>query len=461
MILTIFDFLLVPLYLVFIYMAAGYVQSRNIAKNKLYKWYRKGLLAKVGGAIAVCLIYQLYYVGGDTVNYYTTSKAISNLAFKDVSMFFDILFGSNSKENHSFFDDSTGFPIYWADKTALFVSKLFVPLQFLAFQSFIVMAILLSWICYSGIWRLFLLFNEHFPQLEKQFAIAFLFIPSVIFWGSGLLKDSITISAVGWYTCFFYKVFIQKKYSFRGMFCILISSYLLISIKPYIFFALLPGSLIWLSNERLSKVHSRLLRALVAPVFIFVGVGVSFFLLSQMGDSLGLYAIDKVMERAVVVNLDQKQEYYGGSSFDIGEFSADPMSMLSKGHLAIAATLFRPYLWDVRNVVMLMSALENTYILLLTLFLLIRLKFFGFFNLIGRNPMLLFAVLFALFFAFSVGIATSNFGSLVRLKIPCIPFYVASLFVLKYFYDQKHQKFKAKHEKKPGRRYIPLLESRT
>jgi hypothetical protein len=212
---------------------------------------------------------------------------------------------------------------------------------------------------------------------------------------------------------------------------------LLISIKPYILFALLPGSVLWLTNERLSKVQNKILKSLAAPFFILFGTGLSFLLLSQMGDVLGIYAIDKVLDRAVVVNIDQKQEYYNGSSFDIGHFDADPLSMLSKAHLAIAATLFRPYLWDVRNVVMLMSALENTYILCLTLFLLVRLKVFSFFTLIGANPLLLFSFLFSLFFAFSVGIATSNFGSLVRLKIPCIPFYVAGLFVLKYFYDQK------------------------
>jgi len=162
-----------------------------------------------------------------------------------------------------------------------------------------------------------------------------------------------------------------------------------------------------------------------------------------MGDFLGLYRIDNVLDRAVVVNLDQKQEYYGGNSFDIGEFDANPISMLGKAHLAIAATLFRPYLWDAKNPVMLLSAFENTYILLLTIFLLVRLKFMGFFRLIGKNPLLLFSVLFSLFFAFSVGIATSNFGSLVRLKIPCIPFYISSLFVLKYFYEQQSNRRKA------------------
>ncbi len=435
MVLSIFDLLLAPLYLLMIYFIGSYIQSKYIVAQPLYKWYTRGLMIKLFGAISVCLIYQFYYTGGDTTNYYETTKAISNLFYKDTHMFWDVASGNNSLANYQYFDNNTGYPVFWRDGTAVFVSRLLIPLYFLSFQSFVVMSILLAWICYTGIWRLFILFNEQFPKLERQFAISILFIPSVVFWGSGLLKDTITLSAVGWYTYYFYSFFIRKKYKFSSIIFVFIAAFLLIAIKPYILFALLPGSLIWLSNERLARVQSKVLKYMAAPFFIAVGVGLSLLLLSQMGDFLGLYAIDKVMDRAVIVNLDQKQDYYGGNSFDIGDFDASIGSMLGKAHLAIAATLFRPYLWDARNPVMLLSALENTYIMLLTLFLLIRLKFLGFFSLIGQNPLLLFSVLFSLFFAFSVGIATSNFGSLVRLKIPCIPFYVSSLFVLRYFYD--------------------------
>ncbi|MCW3083765.1 MAG: hypothetical protein JWP12_1131 [Bacteroidetes bacterium] len=437
MVLSIFDLLLAPLYLLMIYFTGSYIQSKNIVAQPIYKWYTRGLMIKLFGAISVCLIYQFYYTGGDTTNYYETTKAISNLIYKDTHMFWDVAGGNNSSDNFRYFDKDTGYPVFWRDSTAVFVSRLLIPLYFLAFHSFVVMSILLAWICYTGIWRLFMLFNEQFPKLEKQFAISILFIPSVVFWGSGLLKDTITLSAVGWYTYHFYSFFIRKKYKFSSLIFIFIAAFLLIAIKPYILFALLPGSLIWLSNDRLSRVQSKVLKYLAAPFFIALGVGLSLLLLSQMGDFLGLYAIDKVMDRAVVVNLDQKQDYYGGNSFDIGEFDSSFGSMMGKAHLAIAATLFRPYLWDAKNPVMLLSALENTYIMLLTAFLLIRLKFLGFFSLIGQNPLLLFSVLFSLFFAFSVGIATSNFGSLVRLKIPCIPFYVSSLFVLRYFYDQR------------------------
>lgn len=440
MVLTIYDLLLTPVYLLIIYFLAGHIQDKYRIERPIYRYYVKGLFVKLFGAISVCFIYQFYYSGGDTVNYFLTSKAISNLSFKDFHSFWEVIKGNNTYENLTNFDSSTGYPVFWRDENALFVSRLIVPIYFLSFGSYVVMAIILASFCYSGVWKLFVLFNHQFPHLQKQFAISILFIPSVVFWGSGLLKDTITLAAVGWYTFSFYSFFIEKKYKLISIFYILLASYLLIAIKPYILFALLPGSLIWLSNDKLAKVQSKVLRIMAAPFFISIGVGVSILTLSQMNSVLGQYSLDTVFERAVIVNLDQKQEYYGGSSFDIGEFNADPLSMLSKAHLAIAATLFRPYLWDVRNPVMFLSALENTYIMLLTAFLLFRLKFLGFFQLIGKNPLLLFSVLFSLFFAFSVGIATSNFGSLVRLKIPCIPFFISSLFVLKYFYDEKSNK---------------------
>jgi hypothetical protein len=34
------------------------------------------------------------------------------------------------------------------------------------------------------------------------------------------------------------------------------------------------------------------------------------------------------------------------------------------------------------------------------------------------------------FFAFSVGLTTSNFGALVRYKIPAVPFYLSAILIL-------------------------------
>ena len=260
-----------------------------------------------------------------------------------------------------------------------------------------------------------------------------------MFWGSGVLKDTITISAVGWFTYSFYRFFINKRRSLKYLLALLVNSLLIIKIKPYIYFALLPGSVVWLATNVTTKVKSKIVKNFITPFIIILGAILGYLALSQMDNYMGKYKMDKVFAQAARTQADQKAEYYGGNSFDIGEFDGTFSGAIGKTHLAIAATFFRPYLWDVKNVVMFISALENTYILLLTIFLFIKLKL-SFLSLLFKNPMLTFSILFALFFGFSVGLATSNFGSLVRLKIPCIPFYVASLFILRHFYELKHKK---------------------
>jgi hypothetical protein len=42
----------------------------------------------------------------------------------------------------------------------------------------------------------------------------------------------------------------------------------------------------------------------------------------------------------------------------------------------------------------------------------------------------LFCILFSIFFAFGVGIAGTNFGALVRYKIPMMPFFFGSLYLI-------------------------------
>lgn len=400
-------------------------------QNKLhYQYYAKGLVVKMFGAIGLTLIYVYYYGGGDTVNYYESSLSILNLFPKHPLEASEIILGYTPSEYLSLFDVSTGYPDYWTDKHAFFMVRFTTVFTFFGCGSFIATALILAKISYYGIWKMYEVFVLRFPDFKKELAIAILFIPSVVFWGSGILKDAITIAAVGSYTYFFYHCFINRSFTFRNILGIVLSVYLLIALKPYIFFALLPGSLIWGSNEFAKKIHNKYLRGFFTPLLVLLGSAAGFFILSSMDEQLGLYSIDNVMERAVVVQQDQKQDYYGGHSFDIGDFDATLPSMLSKSHLALAATFFRPYLWEAGNAVMLLSGLENFLILMATIFLLFKLQFFGFFRTIFGQPLLLFAFIFAIFFGFAVGLSTSNFGSLVRLKIPCIPFFAATLLLL-------------------------------
>ncbi len=395
-----------------------------------------GLIARIFGAIFLGLIYFFYYGGGDTINYHRSSIAYAKLIFVDVDDFWTGWFGS-VKYNYLAFNEFTGFPTYRpTDSHAFFVVRLLIPIVSLGCYSYFASAIITAVVTYGGLWKLYQTFLAEFPHLRREMAIACLFIPSCVFWGSGLMKDSFTISAVGWYTYSFYNLFIKRNWKVKYFLFLFISSFVIIAIKPYIFFALLPGSILWMSSSSIKKIYNPYLRALASPVLLILAGIAGFFALSQIGDSLGVYKVDTVLDRAVLVQQDMKADYYGGNSFDIGDFDASLSGITSKAPTAIFAGIFRPGLWDVRNPVMLVSALENTYLLLLTFFLLYKLKFLGFFRYINKNSMILFSVMFSLFFAFSVGLTCANFGSLVRLRIPELPFFVACLFAIRYHYEK-------------------------
>ena len=57
------------------------------------------------------------------------------------------------------------------------------------------------------------MFCEEYPRMTKELAIAFLFIPSVIFWGSGIMKDTYTFTAACWMTSSVYGLFLKLKKS--------------------------------------------------------------------------------------------------------------------------------------------------------------------------------------------------------------------------------------------------------
>ena len=414
----IFDILLPPFYLVIILFYAQRFTKKHISKQPVYKYFMMGLIIKIFGAIMLGLVYFFYYKGGDTVNYHHTATTLVDLLFDNPQDFLYVYFGSPKDAEYYLMNTKFSFVFWVNDPCAYFVSKCFFIVELISFKCYMASAILVAFICYIGVWRLLLVFIEEFPHLHKHFKWSILYIPSVVFWGSGILKDSITFSSVCLFVHGFYWFFTRKKYSLKYISALLLSAFFLIYIKPYILFALLPGSILWFVTLRVSKIKNGFVKIIFTPAILVFGVTLGVFSLEKMDSVLGKYSVNKVINTASSAQQDMKQDYYRGNSFNIGDYDASASGMLSVAPQAIFAALFRPTLLDARNIVMLISALENTFITIFCLYLLFNLKLFKFFSLIPSHPMLLFSFVFAIFFAFSVGVSISNFGALVRLKIP-------------------------------------------
>ena len=423
------DLLLTPLYLgLFAFLAL--LLRPLVADQHTKRYFLPGLGVKIVGALGVGFIYQFYYSGGDTFNYYHDASLVWE-AFLDSPYKAFLLITANGEHLPESFEYSSRM-WFFHDPTSYVVVRFAGFFSLLSFNAYAVIACFFAILSYSGLWALYLTFYKLYPRLHKPLAWAVLFIPSVFFWGSGLLKDTLTLAAVGWATYAIYKIFFQREYIWLFSFILWVSCALIYSIKIYILLCFLPAAILWIFLAYIGQVHSAALRLVLMPLVLGIAAVLGYLAVVEVGEDSARYSLENMAYTAEATArwLTFVSEQQGGSGYTLGDFDYSPMGMLKKTPLAINVTLFRPYLWEVSNPVMLMAALESFAFLLLTLYVFYKRGLIDTFRAVAGSPFLLFCFIFSISFAFAVGIATYNFGSLVRYKIPLLPFYVAALVVL-------------------------------
>ena len=408
---------------------------------------------KVLGTIAICLIYEFYYGGGDMESYFWGAKSFLVSFFNHPDIFFRMLFAnSNDLKKIDYYDpDNQLFYSYIYSRhffsTAEFtVIKISGLISLVTFHSFIANSLFFSMFSLYGSWKLFNLLSEVYPALEKQFAIACFYIPSIIFWGSGLLKDPITFGGLCLVVYSSYRLFVQLKFYPKYMIALGVSSFLVLQIKPYIFLSVLPGLMLLILFSHLKKVNLPFLKALMMPFLISVFIAFTYLMANSLKKQMGKYAIENLtttMQQFQEWHFAEK-ELYGASVYSLGSSDYSTFGILKKFPLAVNVTYFRPYIWESRKPIILLSALESMWFILLTLRTFYRVGVFNFFRIIGEEPLLIFTFIFSMIFAFAVGLSSYNFGALARYKIPCMSYYMATIYVIDYIgYSKKKESEKA------------------
>ena len=429
--LTVWDFVLPPLYLLIIFFIGKNIKKKRIKLEPEFEFFTSGLLLKMIGSIAFCLVYVLYYNGGDTNAYHEAAVSLKKLSYYHTDIFFKILTGNYTWEYIGYFDYRTGYPQYWKDPQAFMVVRLTSIIEFISFNSYITTSVILSALSFSGIWKLYKLFCEYYPQLTEKFIYTTIFIPSLIFWGSGILKDTFTLTGACWFTFHLHKAFVKRESTYKNALIAIIAGYLVLKIKPYIVLSLVPGVLLWFAFTKLKNVNNSLARFVFGPILFSIVLGFFLILFSSIKGDLGAYSsVESILNKASVTQKDLKQEYNKGNAFDIGEFEPTISGVLSKFPIAVFSGIFRPTLIDAKNIVMLISAIENTLVLLGFLYVLFSAGIFKFYKIVSENPVIFFSILYAIIFGFAVGLSTSNFGALVRYKIPSTPFFLSSILMI-------------------------------
>lgn len=425
------DALMGPLVLLLI-LAHAYWYGRKKAKsNDLYKRYFTGAIIKMIGSLGFMAVYIFYYKeGGDTLDYHQNSKALLNLMFDDFGNFWDVMW-SSKPEYASYFTSDTGYvnQRHFADPNTFNVSRITTIFSALCGGSYVGTCFMLSYMCYNGLWRLYRVFTDKFANASKGLFYTVIIVPSVMFWTGGISKEVYIVGGLGFAVYAINSAFVEGHKRTLNFVLLLICFYLFISIKPYVFVALFPGIIVWLALSRINRIQNLVLRFAMIPIVLMMSMGFAIGIWFGASGFLGEYAsIDAMLEKALITQQDLQHERYDGNSFDIGAFEPTAEGALRKFPQATIAGLFRPFVFEANNIVMLFSGIENLVIMVITALAFFKPKLS--LQRMLNSGFLWMALLFCVIFSFAVGLSTSNFGALVRFKVPLLPLYASLIYIL-------------------------------
>ena len=437
------DYLLLPLYLFIIRYFIIRIKRKHYADDPaMGKYLVTGCWAKIVGSISFALMMQYYYKEGDSFMYYTGGLDFKKALLSDFPHHLNFLFmpaedfGRYYEEN---FDNFHNYG-YIASSQNLLAAKFVSLFSVITFNKYILVSLCFGLFSFSGMWQCFKLFYSYFPSLKKWLSIPFLFTPSLLFWGGGILKDPLCIGFLGWLIVSAHLFFIKKQFNIKLLLIILFSFYCLSILKSYVAFAFLPFFILWIFLDFVKSIANPIVRKSIIPLLIAVSVPFLYFKYNLISDYVGATALetfsDFLKETKYLYEITTGED---GAFINMTDIEPTIPGILKQLPISIATTLFRPFLWESKKIITLFSALESAIFLLFTLYVLAKTRVYRFFTIVFKYNILIFCFFFSIFFAGAVGLTCFNFGSLVRYKIPCLPFYIASLIIILHLNNTRNK----------------------
>ncbi|WP_436515256.1 hypothetical protein [Ekhidna sp. To15] len=420
------DLIITPIYFIAIILIA-YLLSRFFVEKSEKKIFLLALSSRMIGAIALGVVYQFYYSSGDTFTYWQHGSYWIWKAFHDNPLDgLRLIFGDISSQDLYQYVSNI-----WVSRSdsGMFVVRVAGFFDLLTGHTYSATALFFGLIGFSGSWSLYTVLKKRYPNSVFYLRLFLLFLPSVIIWGSGIMKDTLAFAATCWCISLFLKLISGRQNRLFNLILIILCTLVINEVKPYILLSLIPSFFVWIYFRWILPIKNLVLKLLIAPIILICVLAPAYFLSNQVGNYNSRYQLDSLAERARITANDIR--YWtgkdAGSGYTIGEHDGTWVGLLRMAPQGVIVSVFRPFIWEVNNPLMLLSAFEC---LLITYFF-ISAKYRRNLRNLTKDPFLVFAVTFVLVFAFAVGVSTFNFGTLVRYRIPMYPMLGAIIGFLK------------------------------
>jgi hypothetical protein len=377
--------------------------------------------AHVVAAVAQVLITREYYGGGDMMVYFVTGTLIADVVSYDPGRFLPEVWGLLVHN-----DIELPFYVMGAGGSTGTMSGISGLLQIVLGPSIYAVCMGLSVAAFFGQLALYRVFRELFPDsVWQRLVIATMLVPSVVFWSSAILKETIVMAAFGWVVLGLHR-FVQGR-RLVGLALILVAGFWVAMVKAYVLFALALAAVVWWYWRRaLESTGGQ--GVAIHPVYLTLGAVAGVGMVVGLGELFPRFALENVTQEAA--SLQQLGAQVGGGSYyQVGgdQPQRSVVGQLAFAPLALLTSLFRPFVFEVRNATMAMNALETAAFAGLLVKAVTAHSWRGIRHQLTRSPTLMFALVFVLTFGVAVGLTSTNLGTLSRYRIPMVPFFAALL----------------------------------
>jgi hypothetical protein len=228
------------------------------------------------------------------------------------------------------------------------------------------------------------------------------------------------------------------------------AGYLMFYIKPYILICIMPAFVLWLFLRWRSFIQDKTLRQVSTVLLAAISIIAAFVLIKNVTSSeiASQYSTEKLVQTVQhqQVVFQENVTQGSGSNFSVASVNETPGGVLTLFPLGIVNTFFRPFPWDVKSPFMAFSFLEAAAFIALIYLCFKKIGFRKTFSYIGSDPVIIFCFVYAMLFGGMIGLSTTNFGALVRYKIPCLAFFAITFILVmdksgkfspNYFFSKK------------------------
>lgn len=381
------------------------------------KYCYVALALKVLAGIALWFVYTYYYtnrINADIYKYFDDAAYLFKSTQNDWMLRLKLIAGfQNDLEikailvGTNFWD--SGSELFFNDNRTLI--RIHLVLMHFSGGLYLFHVVFFCFISFIGSTALFHFFKSSVNIPHWVLFICCYCIPSILFWASAPLKESLVIFGLG---VLLYGIQgVKGKKDTSSILWLTVGLLSLLSLKVYILFALLPGLWFWTTTAGKSK-------RTIQVKFIWVHFLLTTFLFS-----------DKIIQALAQKQLQFKTlivKSGANSAIDIGSFDS-PLSLISTLPQALFNVLVRPIYPVNWNPFSLFAVGEHFFFLALIILPFIYRKTLN----TAEQRLVLFCISFVVIASCVIGLTVPVVGGIVRYKAPLIPFYLIAILTFTNF----------------------------